>query len=55
MTKNALFILDDKNLPAFKANALSRAKEFDITNILPMYEDLYVRTVSKHRELWPPK
>jgi N-acetyl-alpha-D-glucosaminyl L-malate synthase BshA len=39
MTRNALFILDKKNLPKFKENALKRAKEFDITRILPIYED----------------
>ncbi|UII34963.1 N-acetyl-alpha-D-glucosaminyl L-malate synthase BshA [Fulvivirga ulvae] len=41
MTKNALHILKDDNLPTFKHNALERAKEFDITNIMPMYEDFY--------------
>jgi len=41
MTSNSLHILDDKNLPTFKKNALARAKEFDITNILPLYEDYY--------------
>jgi N-acetyl-alpha-D-glucosaminyl L-malate synthase BshA len=41
MTKNALIILDKNNLPTFKANALKRAKEFDITNILPQYEAYY--------------
>jgi N-acetyl-alpha-D-glucosaminyl L-malate synthase BshA len=41
MTRKALFILDKKNLPQFKANALKRAQEFDITNILPLYENYY--------------
>ncbi len=41
MTRKALFILDKNNLPQFKANALKRAKEFDITNILPLYENYY--------------
>ncbi len=41
MVKNALFILQDENLPRFKANALARAKEFDIETILPMYESYY--------------
>src|SRR5207253_6937375 len=36
MTRKALFILDKKNLPQFKANALKRAHEFDITKILPL-------------------
>ncbi len=51
MTKNALFILDMDNLPKFKHNALERAKEFDIANILPLYEDLYFRTLVKTKEL----
>ena len=41
MTKYALEILDDKNLPRFKKNALTRAKEFEISKILPQYEDYY--------------
>ncbi len=41
MTKNALYILQDENLPEFKQNALQRAKDFDITNILPQYEAVY--------------
>ncbi len=41
MTRNSLFILDKNNLPKFKGNALARAKEFDITNILPRYERYY--------------
>jgi len=41
MTKNALHILSEDNLNAFKKGALARAKEFDIDNILPMYEAFY--------------
>lgn len=41
MVKNAAYILDDENLPRFKANALARAKEFDIEAILPQYVDYY--------------
>lgn len=41
MTKHALHILSDDNLATFKANALARAKEFDIEKILPMYENFY--------------
>jgi len=33
MTRKSLFILDKNNLPQFKANALKRAQDFDITNI----------------------
>lgn len=46
MAKNAAFILQDDQLPIFKANALARAKEFDITNVLPMYEQYYERVLS---------
>jgi N-acetyl-alpha-D-glucosaminyl L-malate synthase BshA len=41
MTKNALHILSNDNLATFKANALARAKEFDIAKILPLYESFY--------------
>jgi N-acetyl-alpha-D-glucosaminyl L-malate synthase BshA len=41
MVKNALYILDDENLPRFKAAALARAKEFAVENIVPRYEDCY--------------
>jgi N-acetyl-alpha-D-glucosaminyl L-malate synthase BshA len=47
MTKKALKILDEKNLPTFKENALNRAKEFDIDNILPLYEQFYESTIIK--------
>jgi N-acetyl-alpha-D-glucosaminyl L-malate synthase BshA len=49
MTRKALFILDKNNLPAFKENALKRAKEFDITNILPLYENYYRQILEKAR------
>lgn len=45
MTKKAKFILDEKNLPTFKKNALARAKEFDIAMVLPHYEDYYKETI----------
>lgn len=41
MTKHALHVLSDDNLATFKANALARAKEFDIAKILPVYEEFY--------------
>ncbi len=47
MAKNALIILDDKNLPTFKENALKRAKEFELSNILPLYEAVYHKAVEK--------
>jgi N-acetyl-alpha-D-glucosaminyl L-malate synthase BshA len=51
MVKNALIVLDDENLPVFKQNALERAKEFDISNILPMYEEVYRKVVHKEAML----
>ena len=45
MKEKALYILDDANLPTFKANALARAKEFDIAEILPLYVDYYKKTI----------
>lgn len=45
MTKNALHILDKNNLPLFKENALKRAKEFDISKILPLYENFYQKVM----------
>lgn len=45
MTRKALFILDKNNLPTFKQNALARAKEFDISKILPFYENYYKKII----------
>jgi len=47
MTQKALFILDKDHLPQFKLNALKRAQEFDITRILPLYENYYVKVMEK--------
>ncbi|RAJ97649.1 N-acetyl-alpha-D-glucosaminyl L-malate synthase BshA [Larkinella arboricola] len=51
MVKNALFILDDNNLPTFKHNALERAKEFEISRILPLYEAYYEKVVQESQAL----
>jgi N-acetyl-alpha-D-glucosaminyl L-malate synthase BshA len=47
MTRKSLFVLDKNNLPKFKENALKRAKEFDITKILPLYENYYEKVLEK--------
>jgi L-malate glycosyltransferase len=47
MTRKALIILDKDNLPRFRENALKRAKEFDITRILPLYESYYSKILEK--------
>jgi L-malate glycosyltransferase len=51
MTRKSLFVLDKNNLPKFKENALKRAKEFDISNILPLYENYYERILEKAAQL----
>ena len=51
MTEKALFILKEENLPLFKQKALERAQEFDVTNILPMYEDFYTKVISEQGTL----
>ena len=49
MAQNALKILkDDAVLNTFKENALSVAKNFDIKNILPLYEELYKKAINKY-------
>lgn len=50
MTKNALTILDKNNLSKFKANALKRAKEFDISKVMPLYEQVYDRVLSTNTQ-----
>lgn len=49
MTEKAIFVLQEENLPKFKQNALLRAQEFDVTNILPMYEDFYKKILSENK------
>ncbi len=51
MTKYALEILDDKNLPTFKKNALARATEFELSKILPEYENYYEEIIEKRSSL----
>ncbi len=43
MIERSIEILDPANLPRFKAAALKRAKDFDISVILPRYEACYER------------
>jgi N-acetyl-alpha-D-glucosaminyl L-malate synthase BshA len=46
MAESALRILrDDETLAQFKGRALEVAKQFDIKNILPLYEDLYQKAL----------
>jgi N-acetyl-alpha-D-glucosaminyl L-malate synthase BshA len=49
MAENAIAILkNDDVLAEFKKNALVTAQKFDIKNVLPVYEDLYQRAISKY-------
>ncbi|MDX1903397.1 MAG: N-acetyl-alpha-D-glucosaminyl L-malate synthase BshA [Thermonemataceae bacterium] len=47
MVRNTLWILQDEHLPTFKANALARAKEFELSKILPKYESFYERVLEE--------
>jgi N-acetyl-alpha-D-glucosaminyl L-malate synthase BshA len=50
MAKNALKILkEDSVLAEFKKNALQVAENFDIKNILPVYEKLYIKAINKYK------
>jgi len=54
MAEKAIYMLEDEaRLAQFKDNALARAKEFDLANILPQYENYYVEVIeqSKAKEL----
>lgn len=47
MAANAIKILqNNETLNNFKSNAMTTAKKFDIQNILPLYEELYLRAIS---------
>jgi L-malate glycosyltransferase len=51
MAESAIYMLEDEaRLKTFKENALARAKEFDLANILPEYENYYVEVIEKTKE-----
>ena len=51
MAEKAIYILeDDERLQQFKNNALERAKEFDLANILPIYEKYYGEVIELSRQ-----
>lgn len=51
MAANAIKILgNNETLNTFKANALSVAKQFDIKNILPLYESLYQEAINHSKK-----
>lgn len=46
MAKNAIYMLEsDERLNQFKLNARQRAQDFELEEILPMYEELYTNVV----------
>ncbi|MGZ3763709.1 MAG: N-acetyl-alpha-D-glucosaminyl L-malate synthase BshA [Mucilaginibacter sp.] len=50
MADSAIYILEDEaRLNTFKENALARAKEFDLSIILPMYENYYMEVIEKSK------
>ncbi|RYE16348.1 MAG: N-acetyl-alpha-D-glucosaminyl L-malate synthase BshA, partial [Sphingobacteriaceae bacterium] len=50
MAEKAVYILeDDERLQQFKDNALARAKEFDLSLILPLYEDYYREVIERSK------
>jgi len=49
MTNDTLVVLDEKNLSKFKTNALNRAKEFELSMVLPKYEDYYSKVLAAHK------
>jgi L-malate glycosyltransferase len=50
MAANAVFILEnDARLNQFKENALNRAKEFDLSLILPYYVNYYLEIITKSK------
>jgi L-malate glycosyltransferase len=50
MAQNALLILEPKNLDTFKTNALTRAKDFELSKIRPLYEEVYRKALAKKGE-----
>lgn len=50
MVKKAIHVLDNNNLEKFKEGALKRAREFDVNNVLPMYEKFYESVLEKHKK-----
>jgi L-malate glycosyltransferase len=50
MAEKSIYILEDEaRLATFKENALARAKEFDLTKILPQYENYYIEVIEKSK------
>lgn len=50
MTEKALYLLNPERLPAFKANALARAREFETSLIVPQYEAMYEQLINLNQQ-----
>jgi glycosyltransferase involved in cell wall biosynthesis len=49
MAKNAIYLLsDEKRLAKFSRQAKERAKDFDISVVLPQYEAIYEEVTKKN-------
>lgn len=51
MAEKAIHVLDNANLKKFKEGALNRAKEFEVSNVLPMYEKYYIETLEASKAI----
>jgi len=50
MAEKAIFILEDEErLAKFKENALAHAKEFELSTILPKYENFYLEVIEQSK------
>jgi N-acetyl-alpha-D-glucosaminyl L-malate synthase BshA len=50
MAESSIYILEDEDrLKTFKENSLARAKEFDLSIILPVYESYYAEVIEKSK------
>lgn len=49
-THSLSLLLDDAKMEEFKSNAIAKAKEFAIENIVPQYERLYQRVIEEVKE-----
>jgi N-acetyl-alpha-D-glucosaminyl L-malate synthase BshA len=50
MAEKAIYILEDEErLSTFKENALARAKEFELSTILPKYENFYLEVIEQSK------
>ena len=48
MSNNAIEILSNENLKKkFKTQAFENAKKYDIKKVIPLYEDVYKKAISK--------